>query len=157
MRQVRAAQDRGKKVLLVTSDRPYSVLRSAADQEGVDGSGLMLLDSITTTNGDVPSPRPLDVVFVPSPTMLEMVAMRVEQIHQRMGGDVHVIVDSLSSFSLYNRPKAVEEFSHYLVNRLRAIGASGALVVNDDPEGEAMRDAIAPFTDGTHPLEETLP
>lgn len=140
-----------RKVLVVSASWTHRDLRKTFDAAGI--RDVMVLDLLSTMLGIMPDTRPGDAVFVPSPTMLEMTAMRVEQMHRMMGGDVHVIVDSLDSLVRYSPRKSVEEFTHYLVNRLRSLDASGDLFVNDVEDGRKLLEAARPYTDGTLPIE----
>lgn len=139
------------KVLVVSSAWPHRDLRKAFDAARI--RDVMVIDLLSAMLGIVPDARPSDAVFIPSPTMLEMTAMRVEQVHRMIGGRAHVIVDSLDALARYTPRKAVEEFTHYLVNRLRSLDASGDLFVAGTEDGRKLAEAARPYTDGTIPLE----
>lgn len=151
MQRVQDVQGEGCDVLLISANTAYKDLDAALAKHGV--SDVRILDVLTTSLGLVPEPRPDHAVFVPSPTMLEMTAMRMEQIRRIMGPDVHIIVDCLDALTRSNPVHAVEEFTHYLVNRMRSMDVPGDLWVTDSEDGKRLAEAAHPFTDGNILLE----
>lgn len=145
-RFTREAVDKGRQVLILAADRPYKVVQSELAQGGIRAA--QILDVITLSSGRAMAERPADVTFLHSPTMLEMMVMRIEQITHRMQNP-HVVVDSLSALALYNGAGPVEEFSHYLTNRLRMQGITADLLVHGNPDGEKMQGRIRTFVDTT--------
>lgn len=144
---VRSLQDAGRKVVLVTANRPYRTLADRFEQDGMDAESVFFVDAVSCVDGVEPSPRPTNALFLHSPTMLEMIAMRTEQVVARLGAEAHVVVDCLNAFALYNGPSPVQEFSHYLANRLRSRHVDGDLLVLDNDEGKSLEDAVGGFTD----------
>lgn len=145
---VRALQDAGRYVLFITTDRPYAVLERAFGQAGVDLERIHFLDTVSHLDGSAPIDRPDNAHFLASPTMLEMVAMRAEQLANRLGDGVHVVLDSLNTLALYNGISPVQEFAHYLANRLRTYGLPGDFVARQNREGAELQEKVAGFTDG---------
>ncbi|MGB1587009.1 MAG: hypothetical protein ACPHID_08220 [Thermoplasmatota archaeon] len=132
----------GAFVIYVTADRPWSVMAKRLE----DATGMFAVDAISGANGMVNQARQDGVMFLQSPTMLEMIAMRVEQLARRHP-NAHVVVDSLNALALYNGIGPVQEFSHYLANRLRALDVSGDFIVADNAQGQALRQAVEGFVD----------
>jgi hypothetical protein len=143
---VRKLQDEGRTVLYLAADRPHRQVVPLLEQAGADVAAMQFLDVVTCMDGRVPAERPPNAVFLPSPTMLEMMAMRVEQVASRLKQPV-VLVDSLNTLVLYNGAPAVQEFTHYLANRLRLRGVGGDFVIRDTKEGRPLHDQVATFTD----------
>lgn len=143
---MRELQDADRTVLLLTADRPFAHLSEALRKHGVDPEAVTFIDAVTCMDGNLPAQRPANVVFLQSPTMLEMMAMRVEQMFLRMTSP-HVVVDSLSTLALYNGIPPVQEFSHYLANRLRTHAIPGDFVVRANQAGQELHDRIRGFTD----------
>lgn len=143
---IKAMQTHGP-VLFVTADRPFSSWESAFAAASVDRSRLCVLDVVSGMGGALPAERPDNVVFLPSPTLLEMMVLRIEQGCQRSKA-THVVVDSLNTLALYNGLAPVQAFAHYLINRARDAGVGLDLVVRDNQEGEALRARLAGFVDG---------
>lgn len=144
---VRQLQAEGRRVLYVSSDRPYQALVAALQAHGVATDQVHFVDTVSSLNGAAPTMRPANATFLPSPTMLEMLAMRIEQAALRIGPSAHVLLDSLDTLGLYNGMHPVQEFSHYLANRLRSQGVPGDFVVRAGPAGQALHDLVLSFTD----------
>jgi hypothetical protein len=142
---IKAMQAHGP-VLFVTADRPYSSWDPTLTAAAVDRSRLCVIDVVSGMGGVLPAVRPDNVVFLPSPTLLEMVVLRIEQGCQRSKA-THVVVDSLNTFALYNGLAPVQAFAHYLINRARDAGVGLDLVVRDNQEGEALNARLAGFVD----------
>lgn len=140
-------QTQGRHVLFITTDRPYAVLERAFRAAGVDMERIHFLDTVSHLDGSAPIERPDNAHFLASPTMLEMVAMRTEQLANRLGDGVHVVLDSLNTLALYNGISPVQEFAHYLANRLRMYGLPGDYVARQNREGTELQEKIAGFTD----------
>lgn len=151
---VRRLQEEGP-VVFVAAERPARAWEPVWHEAGVDRARLHVVDAVAAMNGRQPGPRSPGVVFLPSPVMLEMMALRAEQLAQRHGA-VRVVVDSLDTLVLYNGASAVQAFAHYLGSRLRALGVGADLVLCDtaaSPGARDLRGRLAPFVDGVGSLE----
>lgn len=149
---VSSLQNNERRVLFVCADRPYAGLAKSLEEFGVKTSDMHFIDVVSSLSGSSPADRPRNATFLPSPTMLEMLAMRIEQVAQRLGPNAHVVLDSLDTLSLYNGMHPVQEFSHYLANRLRAGGLSGDFLTTNGPTGRQLHDLVIGFMDGRHDL-----
>lgn len=145
-RHLAALQEHGP-VVLATADRPHAAWVGPLQEAGVDLDRLTVVDAVTALRGPPPMPRPAGVRFVPSPAMLELLALRVEQA-ARDAGARHAVLDSLSSLALHHGGPALQAFTHYLAARLRAAGVAGDLVVHATPEGLRLQEALAGLVDG---------
>lgn len=134
----------GAFVVYVTANRPWATMVKHLG----DTDRIYAVDAISGANGMVQHAKQDGVMYLQSPTMLEMIAMRVEQLVTRNPG-AHVVVDSLNSLALYNGIGPVQEFSHYLANRLRALDVSGDFIVVDNDQGNSLRRAVEGFVDET--------
>lgn len=146
-------QDEAGFVVLVAANRPWANVQPVFEAEGVDFGRLFVLDAISCVNGYVQEARKDGILFLQSPTMLEMIAMRTEQIVARNAG-AHVVLDNLNALTLYNGLGPVQEFSHYLANRLRAMRSSGDLLILDSDKGTEIRAAVDGFIDGEATMQE---
>lgn len=149
---VQELQSRGKKVCVVTFNRPYEQLKEAMHAQGVADQGLFIVDS---TGADSGHTRFLpDAMFVGGPNQLEVIAMRTRLVCQRLGSDAHVVVDSMNLVAQYNSIPSMQEFAHTLVNGLRAMAVPADFMVVDTVEGDRLADALALTVDGQGRLAE---
>lgn len=140
-------QRSGQKVVFVSADRPYHALVRSLREQGIATEQMHFVDTVSSINGSAPPDRPSNATFLPSPTMLEMLAMRIEQAALRLGPGAHMVLDSLDTLSLYNGVHPVQEFSHYLANRLRSHGVDGDFVLRAGPAGANLHDLVVAFSD----------
>ncbi len=142
-RHVRRLQEGGRRVLYVTADRTHPMLEKAFAGHGVDTAQLRFLDAAGqpgSQEGDV-------AAIVPSPSMLELLAMRCEQLIYQVGPEVHVVVDSLNALVGHNDSDAVEAFTQYMARRLRLLGVPGDFVLFNNVDGMLLLDHIESCTD----------
>lgn len=153
---VRKLQSDGHAVLYLAADRPYPTLEKAFQRAGVDSAAVFFLDVVSCLDGRVPASPPRNALFLQSPTMLEMMAMRIEQVAGRLGAQACVVVDSLNTLALYNGVPPVQEFSHYLANRLRTQGIPGDFVIRDTQDGRLLHERVSGFTDERMEIERGI-
>lgn len=148
---LRELQSRGKKVVLLTFNRPYEQLKEALHDEGVDEKGLFYLDA----TGQAPLHTRFlpDAMFIGSPNQLESTALRLRLVCQRMGPDAHVVLDSMNLVAQYNSLANAQEFAHHVVNSLRLMKAPADLMIVDTADGDELADAIAVTVDAQERLE----
>jgi KaiC/GvpD/RAD55 family RecA-like ATPase len=155
-RHVRGIQRAGGRVLYVTADRSHHILREAFGTQGVDLADIYWLDAITAVADNLPRASKEDnTMYIASPTMLEMIAMRTEQLAYRTGAHAHVVLDSLNALCLYNDPRTLQEFTHYLANRLKLVGVAADFVVRPNRQGQEMLERLRGFVDTVAALEVT--
>lgn len=148
---LRRLQEQGN-VLFVTADRPMGSWTTAWNDAALDPTRLFVIDAVSAMNGHQPTPRPTNATFLPSPAMLEMMALRIEQLIRRHA-PVRVVIDSLNTLALYNGVAAVQSFAHYLANRLRDGDVGADMILHGDAEGTELRQRLASFVDEHLPLE----
>lgn len=135
--------------VVLAANRPAHMLRTALLSEGLDLRTTHFLDCVSSLSGIAPRPEP-GIHHVESPTMLEKIAMRCEQMLRAMPAPRHLTVDSLSALAVYNGPDAVVEFAHHLINRLRALDVPAVFLVSDRAVDQNLREAVAQLCDGVH-------
>jgi hypothetical protein len=130
--------------VFITANRPYEALRTLVDQDGLEG--IRFLDCVSALTGVPPASRP-DAQFIESPTLLEKTALRAEVMLQRLEGPRFLVVDSLSTLAVYNDPRAVAEWVHHLVNRMRLQNVPVALILVERQAPPALLDLVSPLCD----------
>lgn len=133
--------------VIVTANRPYQSLREGFATAGLDVSRLRFVDCVTSLTGLVPPPDP-HALHIESPTLLEKLSMRTEQLLRRQSHSRFLLVDSLSTLAVYNGADAVAEFTHNLVTRLRMQRIPAALLLVRQPGGQGLLDTVEPLCDG---------
>ncbi len=142
---IQRLQQAGRRILYVTADRSHPSLATAFTKQGIDADELQFLDAAghkpeNTVSGGV-------ALIVPAPSMLELLAMRCEQLIYQVGPEVHVIIDSLNALVSHNDSDAVESFTKYMARRLRLLGVPGDFVLFNNIDGMLLLDHIESCTD----------
>lgn len=138
--------------VIVTANRPYHVLAAAMRDAQIPLEGLEFVDCISALTGHHP-PNQRGVTFIDGPLLLEMIALRTQQLARFMPDrDRFVLVDSVSTLKLYNGVDAVAEMAHSLSTRMRLMAIPAAFLALDDPGEDALRHAIAGYCDDVVPL-----
>lgn len=133
--------------VVVTANRPYHVLMRSLRQAEIPHDGLEFIDCISAMTGQQP-PSERGVTYVDGPLLLEMIAMRAQQLMRFMPDDDRfMLMDSVSTLCLYNGPGPVTEMAHTLTTRLRLMETGGVLFALDDPRQQDMIDGVAAYCD----------
>jgi hypothetical protein len=101
----------GEGIVLVTVHHAPRTLRSHLHDAQVDPSHVTILDARGETPHDV-DPQ-AGVHLVPSPTLLELIALRAQKL-ARHHDKPHLLVDDCEGLAFHNPPAAVEEYVRYL-------------------------------------------
>ncbi len=135
--------------VVITANRPYHVLAATMRDEGMDLKGLEFIDCISALTGHHPPNEP-GVTFVDGPLLLEMIALRAQQLARFMpAGDRFLVLDSVSTLKLYNGSGPVTEMAHTLTTRMRLMDIPAAFIALADSGEEQLRHGIAGYCDQT--------
>lgn len=116
---VRARIARDRSILIVTASLPAGRFFEHFQDRGVDINRVFVVDAVSSRSGMDVRGDPERVHYVPAPTLLELIAKRVEKIvRSKAQGPPHIIVYSANAFALYNEPETLEELVRYVVNTL---------------------------------------
>lgn len=133
--------------VFLTANRPHHALRDLLGQEGIDASKFTFIDCVSSMTGIAPPAEP-GVLHIESPTMMEKMAMRADQVLRRSAGRRRfVLLDSLSTLSVYNGANTVAEMAHNLITRLRMQSVGAALILVEKQAGEELLDTVKPLCD----------
>ncbi len=115
--------------VVITANRPVSVLRQVLTDAGIDTKRVQFVDCISALTGVTPPNEP-GVVYIDSPTLMEKTGLRAEQLLRRLPTDQRFLfVDSLSTLAVYNGTSAVSEMAHNLTTRMRLLGVGAGLLL----------------------------
>lgn len=116
---VRSRIEKNRSVLVVTASLPAGALFEHFQDHGVDTNRVFIVDAVSSRGGMDVHGDPEHVHFIPAPTLLELLAARVEKIIKaKAQGPPHIIVHSANAFAAYNDPATLEEIVRYTVNVL---------------------------------------
>lgn len=116
---VRSSIEKNRSVLVVTASLPAGAFFEHFQDHCVDTNRIFIVDAVSSRGGMDVHGDPEHVHFIPAPTLLELIAARVEKIIKtKAQGPPHIIVHSANAFASYNDVATLEEIVRYTVNVL---------------------------------------
>lgn len=101
----------------VSATRPSKAIMSRLGSE-INLDDVFFVDAVSYMVEGAP-PSSGNVIFVESPTMLEMMMTKTEmQLKKVKAKEKFVLFDSINALSVYNNENILSEFIHVLVNNL---------------------------------------
>lgn len=143
---VQAAMARFSRAVFVTANRPHDSLTALLDAGNIERRGIAFVDCVSGLTGMTP-PSTASVQYVDSPTLLEKVAMRADQLLKRAGDDRCLLVDSLSTLAVYNGEGAVSELAHNMITKLRMTKTPAAFLIVETQAESGLVEAVASHVD----------
>lgn len=130
-----------------TANRPHHLLRESLERGGVAMEKVQFVDCVSAMTGIMPAPVP-GVQFIESPTLMEKALMRSDQMLRRLPqGQRFLMVDSLSTLSVYNGSSAVGELAHTLITKMRMQHAPAAIILVERQADGELLDQVRPLCD----------
>jgi len=128
-----------------TVNKPFADLSQHLSSKSIDSSKIFFIDAISSilerSGQDSPG-----AAFLDSPTdLIEVNNAISKSLSAKKAG--FVLVDSLSTLLLYNKPMAVERFVHSLVGKIRGERCLGFLVAVKSAEHSGFVETVSQFVD----------
>jgi KaiC/GvpD/RAD55 family RecA-like ATPase len=143
------AAKKGLHTIYVTCTIPSKSIINALEILEVDISKVYFVDCVSSMMMGL-SERHERTVYVESPSMLEMMMLKIEFLVRKLKQDnVVVILDSINSLAIHNNPKVLSEFLHILINHLRSKNAYTILFAMQEYTNEEIRNMIDLVADQT--------
>lgn len=106
---------RGEGIVLVTVHHPPDTLRKHMQAARVDAQHVTLIDARGETPHDID--RGQGIHLIPSPTLLELIALRARKLAARHDSP-RLVINDCEGLAFHNPPEAVEEYVRYVCNGL---------------------------------------
>jgi len=132
--------------LYVAVNQPYKRMKKILENGMIDTNRVFFIDCITETSGGK-AERVKNCLFVNSPSSLTELGISITQALQAMPGDKFLFVDALSTLVIYNSPKSLARFSHFLMTRVKLLGLAGIFMVVEKEMGEVLLSQVKQFCD----------
>lgn len=138
----------GWKGIYVTLNKPLNLLAPKLESFGTDLAKLRFIDCASLSAGvhDVEATRSLQAWFVQSPAALTELSLVFTDLVNKEKLDF-VVLDSLSMLLVHNNLKTTQQFLHYVVNKMRAIGIMGILLTTNDSNARELLPILTELTD----------
>lgn len=147
---------KNEKVIYVTTNETYQQIQSkiqkAAVEIGVPNENLIIIDCYSALLSSIrDSILPPNVSFTAGPADLNDLSIALRQVFQKISGTqatIKFILDSISTFFLYNSRITLGRFLHVVTGWLRQIGIISIFAVEEGMQDEASVNTIKQFSDG---------
>lgn len=145
---------KGYKVLVVTTNQPYLILRRMYDKKGIDLARVYFIDAITRyAAGTVPEGTP-DCHFVNSPSNLTDLGIAITEALALLGGtNVCILLDSISTMLIYIPSVNISKFVHFITSKLRLVNAAGVFLAVEKGLDPLLMTQLTTFVDEIIDLE----
>lgn len=117
-------------------------------------SSIVFVDMISESAG-TEKPIGKNLHYLESPQNLMELNELAEKTLSEMSGPKFLLLDSLSTLLLYNKPETVEKFVHTLAGKIRNLDALGIFLTVQLKENEDAIRVISQFCDHTIEIDET--
>lgn len=135
-----------KRGVYVTLNREAEVIEGELKKMGVDTSKLLFVDGITKRNKSNVKDKS-NVVYIQGPDSLTELSLVLTESTNTDGFDF-VLLDSMVSLLIYNKPEIAQRFTHYFVTKIRDYGINSILLSIEDEKSESFIATISQFCDG---------
>ncbi len=115
--------------IYVIASRPYDVFAPLLEKHDIDTEKMAFVDCISCIMG-IPADFP-NVRYLATPMMLELIPVYVDMAMNQYGSNF-VILDSISSLEIYNSERALVEFLHFFISRMRQKKMNAVLFVMEE-------------------------
>lgn len=128
----------------ITSNKGSGAVKEGLRKYGISGDKVLLVDCISKTIG-IPK-KAEDVIFVPSPSSLTTISITMKKMIK--AGMPLIVIDSLSTLSVYNRDKLIIKFIHDVINTTHNQESSSLIVVVSQKDSKTrLYDTIEAMVD----------
>jgi len=109
---------RGMGGVYLAFTRPSDDIFSGMAEAKVSGQNIHFIDCVSSMVGGGLNGETKNTVYIENPSSLEEIAMHLDKsISEVRVGDRFILLDSMSSFLIYNSEKSAKEFIHYFINK----------------------------------------
>ncbi|VVB55368.1 Uncharacterised protein [uncultured archaeon] len=134
--------------LYVSISRPYEQLTLTLESKGIPTKEIQFIDCISTMAGKKPETRPANAIFIDNPGNLEEVSLYMDKTLAKIKNEKKVVIlDSITSFLIYNNPRSVEEFTHQLISKIRLASVAGIILNLHSKDSDELVRTLIPMCD----------
>jgi len=146
---VKFMTDKGMRGIYVTSARPYGYIERKFRSYDINTQNLFFIDLISCMAGKSAG-EVGNCIFIENPVSLDEIEMWINILMERDDAkNKFLIIDSLSSLLVYNRPMSLKKFTELLVNYLRRYGVNGIFTTIDSEKHEVFQEETEMLYDRT--------
>jgi len=85
--------------------------------------------------------------YLESPQQLVELSVLLNKLFQKIEGNKFLVVDSLSTLLIYNKPEAITKFVHSIANKIRTEKVLGVLLIIKTEDNMDVIKILSQFSD----------
>ncbi|AJF60176.1 MAG: hypothetical protein J4224_01070 [Candidatus Diapherotrites archaeon] len=125
-----------------SSNKPSTVIKRELEMMGIDTSKHFFVDFISRENNLAIQAN--NVFYLRSPTAFTSAAILTVKLSKNFKFDF-LFDDSLTTSLIYNRPRRIQEFIHFVLGKIELLNARAVLIALDDQKTREMVMEISQF------------
>ena len=137
-------QSTAGRTCLVALNRPYASLKSYMQDEEIDSSSFLFIDTLTPAVDLAPDCD--DCIPVEDPHALTELSLAMTRALEEKGCE-SILFDSISTLVVYHPGNVVLMFAHNAINKLLAKGKKGILLAVEEDANTALIKDLTMFSD----------
>ena len=135
-------------VIYITISNSYTKILSQLEKEKISSEKISFIDMISVDRG-IETAQEENVSLIESPTGLTELVEQLEKNLKKTGKNTIVILDSISTMTVYNDTGTAEKVIHTMIGKINTNNASAILMSSDSKETEKITKTIGQFVDKT--------
>lgn len=135
-------------VIYITISNSYKKILSQLEKEKISSEKISFIDMISVNRG-IETAQEENVSLIMSPTGLTELVEQLEKNLKKTGKNTIVILDSISTMTVYNDTDTTEKVIHTMIGKINTNNASAILMSSDSKETEKLTKTIGQFVDKT--------
>ena len=135
-----------KKGVYVTFNKEAEELKKELGKEKIDISKILFVDGITKKRNSLVKDSG-NIMYIQGPTSLTELSLVLTSATNNGGFDF-ILMDSLSTLLMYNKPEIAERFSHYLITKIKDYELNTILLSIDEDKSNKIIGILSQFCDG---------
>lgn len=130
----------------VTLNKPFETIKGVMKKAKIDTRMVIFIDGVTKLAGGEIQKKE-NCLFIGSPEKLSDISIAMDQAVLALPDEKFVFFDSLSILLLYNHPKTVAKFIHFLASKMRVWRVRGIIVSLRKKEDDSLIKELLQFCD----------
>lgn len=149
-----AISSTGSFLIYTAVTQPHTAVEKDLEARGVDMDNVFFIDLAADAGSDEEAVRAENCIFLKPGGLTHLsiaISNAVEAIPDRE--NTVVLIDGIDVLEMYNSSRAVSEFSHFLIGKLRGWGSKGVILSVEDGVGDQLRSHLSQFCDASITLD----
>ena len=137
-----------QKVIYITISNSYKKILAQLKKEKISNKKIHFIDMISVDRG-IETKAEENVSLIESPAGLTELVEQVDKSLKNTGKNTIVILDSISTMTVYNDTSTAEKVIHTIIGKINTNNASAILMSSDSKGTEKITKIIGQFVDKT--------